>query len=307
MDKNVFIANVTENDDFAIQLHRFLGEHGIKCFQYKIDLLPGENITQETENKIKNSDHCIICFSKELNDREKTDMRREIYKAIAETNERKPNSKFIIPVKVNQCEIEDFKINPNNSIRDLWYANFYENSDKAHQDLLKIILGTEQEESIEIIENSIQPEFSSLRRDKQPSIEFHVKQELRETVEQEINKRVELERNQLQEYQSTPEIDISTFHTHLGKVDALERLEIQVKSLNTKGMRLLPKDSRTIGLIDYLDNGNVYLNAVFAEARNIRNNPRGFDGSAASSPDGERGKIEVMVAFMSYIRSIKVN
>lgn len=49
--KKVFIANVTENDDFAITLYNFLEEHGIKCFQYKIDLLPGQIIKPETKIK----------------------------------------------------------------------------------------------------------------------------------------------------------------------------------------------------------------------------------------------------------------
>ena len=156
MGKNVFIGNVSENDDFATQLHNFLTEHGIRCFQYKIDLLPGEHIKQETKNRIEKSDHSIICFSKELNDRKKTDMRREIYSAIAETYQRKPNNKFLIPIKVNQCEIEDFRIDEMTSMQDLWYADFHKNSSKAHEDLLKTILGSLPEDSTDITENSIE-------------------------------------------------------------------------------------------------------------------------------------------------------
>ena len=39
MGNKVFIANVSENDDIAIQIHSFLEKNGIRCFQYRIDLL----------------------------------------------------------------------------------------------------------------------------------------------------------------------------------------------------------------------------------------------------------------------------
>ena len=86
-------------------------------------------------------------------------MRREIYSAIAEAYKRKPNSNFLIPIKVNECEIEDFSINPMLSMQDLWYADFHENSSKAYQDLLKIILGTASEDSTDITEETVEPKF----------------------------------------------------------------------------------------------------------------------------------------------------
>ncbi len=161
MIKKVFIANVRENDNFAVQLHDYLTAHDISCFQYSIDLLPGQNITQETKNRIEESDHCIICFSKELNDRHKTDMRREIYLAIVETYQRKPNSKFLIPIKVNQCEVEDFRIDEMTSMKDLWYADFNKDNNKAHQDLLKTILGSGPEDSTDITEKSIEQKIKN--------------------------------------------------------------------------------------------------------------------------------------------------
>ena len=165
MIKKVFIANVRENDNFAIQLHNYLKEHDIDCFQYSIDLLPGDNIKQETKNRIEESDHCIICFSKELNERNKTDMRREIWLAIAETYERKPNSNFLIPIKVNECEIEDFSINTMTSIQGLWYTDFNKNSDKAHQDLLKVILGAGIEDSTDITGKVIDQKIENILKE----------------------------------------------------------------------------------------------------------------------------------------------
>ena len=36
----------------------------------------------------------------------------------------------------------------------------------------------------------------------------------------------------------------------------------------------------------------------------IRNEPRGFDGSPAASPEGEAGKREAMSKIMDYIRAL---
>lgn len=172
MKKKVFIANVRENDDFATKLHEYLTEHGIDCFHYQINLLPGDHIEQKTKNEIEESDHCIICFSKELNVREKTDMRREIYTAIGETLQRKPNSAFIIPIKVNHCQIEDYKITSMTNMQDLWYADFSKDVDKAYRDLLKRLSDSGQENSTDITVNSKHSYLISLRRDNNPSLKF---------------------------------------------------------------------------------------------------------------------------------------
>lgn len=172
MEKTVFIANVSENNKFATELHSFLERHGIKCFQYTIDLLPGDNIKQETKKNIEESDHCIICFSKEFNARKKSDMHREIYIAIGDTYQRKPNSGYLIPVRVNDCNIEDYEINATTSMKDLWCPDFSKNSDKARQALLNKILGLRPESSAKINANAITPHLIRLRQDDKSSLKF---------------------------------------------------------------------------------------------------------------------------------------
>ena len=170
--KKVFIANVSENDPFATELHDYLTRQGVSCFQYSIDLRPGQDIKQETKKEIEKSDHCILCFSKELNERKKTDMRREIYSAIAEAYERKPDSNFLIPVKVNQCEIENYSIDMMTSMHSLWYADFHDNRSKAYQDLLEIILGSVPEDSAKITEESTGQKLISLHQDNRTFLKF---------------------------------------------------------------------------------------------------------------------------------------
>ena len=112
-------------------------------------------------------------------------------------------------------------------------------------------------------------------------------QELREMVEEYI---VSLLSSVKEEKEESNKIetpgDISKHKYLLGKIKALELLETKVKSIKT--------------------DGNVYLTSAYKVAENIMKRRRPIDGSAASSPDAERGKKEVMLEVMTYIRSIKV-
>ena len=71
-------------------------------------------------------------------------------------------------------------------------------------------------------------------------------------------------------------------------------------------MHLIPLNSNLIGLKDYLGNKSKYLNAVYTNAINIRDNPEDFDESNASSPEGEKGKIQAMEEVIGYIKKVKV-
>jgi len=130
--------------------------------------------------------------------------------------------------------------------------------------------------------------------------------ELKEMVEQKISQLLESEKEKLETYKNMSDIDMTQRHRQLGKVDALQRLEIEVKSICTTGHRLHTKENRSIGLKDLLGNNNVYLNTVFFHAMTIKDNRRMHDFSAASSPEAEDGKVEVMSQMMKYIKTIKI-
>ena len=87
-----------------------------------------------------------------------------------------------------------------------------------------------------------------------------------------------------------------------GKQDALERLKVKINSIRENSIHLVPPTSRTLGTPQYLSTDNKFLNAAYFSAKVIRDNRRGFDGSVASSPEGEIGKREAMSKIMDYIK-----
>jgi hypothetical protein len=90
----------------------------------------------------------------------------------------------------------------------------------------------------------------------------------------------------------------------IGKEDALEKLITQINSINENSVFLVDPSSPTIGTPQYLTTDNKFLNAAYWQVMMIRNNPRGFDGSPAASPEGETGKRETMSKIMVYIRAL---
>ena len=143
------------------------------------------------------------------------------------------------------------------------------------------------------------------KRGKQMSEDQH-EQELREIVELKVSQLLESAKKRLQTYQNMQSISDTKIVAQNEKVDALERLETQLKAIKTEIVHLVPLNSNLIGIKDYLGNKNKYLNTVYSETKNIRDCPGGSDGNIASSPEGEKGKIEAMEEVIGYIKKVKV-
>ena len=131
-------------------------------------------------------------------------------------------------------------------------------------------------------------------------------QELREIVELKVSQLLESAKKRLQTYQNMQSISDTKIVAQNEKVDALERLETQLKAIKTEIVHFVPLNSNLVSIKDYLGNKSKYLNAVYTNAINIRDNPEGFDGSNASSPEGEKGKIQAMEEVIGYIKKVKV-
>lgn len=89
-----------------------------------------------------------------------------------------------------------------------------------------------------------------------------------------------------------------------GRIDALESLNLQIISIQENSVSLVDPSSTIIGVPQYLTTDNKFLNAAYWTAMEIKNNERGFDGSVASSNEGEIGKRKAMSEMMFFIKSL---
>ena len=88
-----------------------------KLSKYEIDVvvdykfvMPGANLEEVFRKSIQDSNYFIVCFSKEYNQRERTEAYKELDYAIEYGKHLPPERKWIIPVRINECEVPDMEI-----------------------------------------------------------------------------------------------------------------------------------------------------------------------------------------------------
>ena len=301
----VFISYVHENKELIDRLYQELTSRGIEVWRDVQNLKPGGFWKEDIRKAIQDGAFFVACFSKEYNEHDETYMNEELTIAIEKLRQRHPNRKWFIPIKLNECELPDFDIGRGKTIEDLTYVKLYEDWDAGIQSILEVIQpessapATDENTAEEGIgQNGISESFESFTDDEfkfEPSSE-----EYRSMIIGKIEDTLQDVENNLKNHIS----DKEAFKL-IGKHDALERLTVQINSIREDSVNLVDPTSATIGIPQYLNTSNKFLNAAYFTAKNIRDNPRGLDGSVASSPEGEIGKKEAMSQIMDYINYIK--
>lgn len=144
--KEVFISCVEENRSFIEILHRDLENYGFKAFWYTEDSPPGPPFKNITEKEIRSCDHFLACFSEASTNKERSDMRRELTLA-CEIHKTLPlDTNWLICLKIDDCEIEDYKVGNQISLKELTYIDFSEDYNKGFDKLINAII---EQDSIE--------------------------------------------------------------------------------------------------------------------------------------------------------------
>ena len=137
--EHVFISYVRENKEVVDKLYQELKLRGIKVWLDRQNLGPGFRWKQVIREAIRGGDFFIACFSKEYNDRVKTQMNEEITLAIEELRLHPNDQVWFIPLKLNKCEIPNRDIGAGETLKDLTYVELYEDWDTGIQRILNVI------------------------------------------------------------------------------------------------------------------------------------------------------------------------
>lgn len=136
----VFISYVRKNRKKVDKLCQELEQYGIQTWLDRNDIKPGARWKVEIRRAIRDGAFFIACFSKEYNRRDKTYMNEEIKVAIEELRQFNPERIWFVPVKLNECEIPDFAIGPNETLRDdIEFVALYENWTDGIRRILEVI------------------------------------------------------------------------------------------------------------------------------------------------------------------------
>lgn len=144
--KKVFISCVEEDHSFIEVLHRDLENYGFETFWYAEDSPAGVSFKNHTEKEIYNCDHFLACFSEASTNKKPSDMRRELTLA-CEIHKTLPlDTNWLICLKINDCEIENYKVGNQIPLAELTYISFAESYNNGFDKLLNEII---EQDSIE--------------------------------------------------------------------------------------------------------------------------------------------------------------
>ena len=127
----IFLAHASEDKDAVRRLYSQLKSSGLRPWLDEIDLLPGQNWPVEIPNAIDRSDIFIACLSKRSVQKQGY-VQKEFRLALNEYAERPPGSIYLIPAKLDDCEVPDLQLpHMGISLRDiqwieLWKENGFE-------------------------------------------------------------------------------------------------------------------------------------------------------------------------------------
>lgn len=136
---HVFISYTHENMEDVNRLRTELMDHNINIWFDQNEIKPGHRWKSEIWEGIRKGTFFLACFSKEHSERDTTYMNEELLIAIEELRLRPTDRAWFIPIKLNECEIPNQSIGPNETLRDLQYVALYEDWESGIQSIVKVI------------------------------------------------------------------------------------------------------------------------------------------------------------------------
>ena len=121
----VFLSYVRENQPIVQYIDQILTDYGIDIITDYRNMRGGYDWQNMLRELIENSGHFIPCFSKEFSSRERTVLYRELDYAIECVADINPQHNWIIPVRINECEIPKIRIRPQVLLTNLHYIDLF--------------------------------------------------------------------------------------------------------------------------------------------------------------------------------------
>jgi serine/threonine-protein kinase len=100
----VFLCHASQDKPAVWNLYRYLKQRGVQPWLDQADLLPGQNWEVEIPKALFASDVILVCLSKNSINKEGY-VQKEIAFALDKALEKPEGTIFIIPVKLEQCEV----------------------------------------------------------------------------------------------------------------------------------------------------------------------------------------------------------
>lgn len=143
-----FISYVHENSTEVHQLKADLQRLGLETWIDREQLKAGDRWKQEIKKAISSGGGFIACFSRELEERDKSYVYEELTVAIDEIRQRPKNRAWMIPVRLNECAIPDLEIGGGESLADINYVDWFADPASAAQEIAEVLTRTRPDSGV---------------------------------------------------------------------------------------------------------------------------------------------------------------
>ena len=124
--QRIFLGHASEDKPRVRELYHQLKARGLSPWLDAVDLIPGQNWRVEIPDAIKSAGVFLACLSKQSVAKQGY-VQREFRYALSAYAERQPGSIFLIPVRLDECEMPDLRIPELElNLRDLHWVNLFE-------------------------------------------------------------------------------------------------------------------------------------------------------------------------------------
>jgi hypothetical protein len=142
---HAFISYVREDASEVDQLQRALESAGVRVWRDTADLWPGEDWRERIRQAITQDALAFMaCFSRNSVAREVSYQNEELLLAIEQMRLRRPGAPWLIPVRFSDCDIPDYSIGGNLTLRsiqrvDMFGDSFAEGAERVVAGVLRIL------------------------------------------------------------------------------------------------------------------------------------------------------------------------
>lgn len=120
----VFLAHASEDKILVYELYNKLKSQGFMPWLDKVDIIPGQNWKLEIPKAIEESKIFIACLSNR-SIRKQGYIQKEFRLALDVYVQKLPESIYLIPIKLDECEVPDIQ-NLGISLRDIQWLDYFQ-------------------------------------------------------------------------------------------------------------------------------------------------------------------------------------
>ncbi|WP_235579593.1 MULTISPECIES: toll/interleukin-1 receptor domain-containing protein [unclassified Rhodococcus (in: high G+C Gram-positive bacteria)] len=124
--KHVFISYVRQDSDQVDRLCKLLDKAQIPYWTDRSKLGPGDSWKRKIRDAIRSGSAVFLaCFSENQRSKDTSYMNVELTVAVEEYQQRPPSRTWLIPVRFDDVEVEDWDLGAGRSLRDINYADLF--------------------------------------------------------------------------------------------------------------------------------------------------------------------------------------